>query len=75
MAATSTAMSCDRLLTQPSLQMSLRAKCETVQKRNMMVSALSSAFMMFTINATLPGSEVSCVNRLPVSMKKGAPGG
>ena len=31
--------------------------------------------MMFTISATFPGSLVSCVNKLPVSMKKGAPGG
>ena len=75
MAAPSTAMSWAVLLTQPSVQISLRAKCDMVQYRNIMQRALSKAFMMFTISATLAGSETSCVNRLPVSMKNGAPGG
>ena len=31
--------------------------------------------MMFTMRATCEGSLANCENRLPVSMKKGAPGG
>ena len=46
-----------------------------LQKRNMMVAADNSALMMFTMRATFDGSLTNCVNKLAVSMKKGAPGG
>ena len=40
-----------------------------------MQNAESMADMIFTHNATCVGSLVNCVKKLPVSMKKGAPGG
>ena len=46
-----------------------------VQKRNMIQAALKSALITFTILATNVGSLTNWVNRLAVSMKKGAPGG
>ncbi len=46
-----------------------------LQNRNRMHNALSTADIMLTIMATLPGSLVNCENRLAVSMKIGAPGG
>ncbi len=58
-----------------SFKMSLRVRCVIVQNRNMIHTALSSAFMILTIKATLPGSLVNWENRLAVSMKNGAPGG
>jgi hypothetical protein len=46
-----------------------------LQKRNMIQAAENKALIMFTIIATLVGSSVNCENRLPVSIKNGAPGG
>ena len=40
-----------------------------------MQKAESRADMMFTMNATCVGSLVNWLKKLPVSMKKGAPGG
>ena len=58
-----------------SFKMSLRVKWVMLQKRNMMVVALSSALIVLTMRATFDGLLTNCEKRLAVSMKKGAPGG
>src|SRR5574344_296366 len=55
--------------------MSFRTKWVTLQNRNKMQKALIKALIVFTILATLLGSEVSCVKKLATSIKNGAPGG
>jgi hypothetical protein len=56
-------------------QMSFRVRCVMLQKRKRIHAALISALMIFTIMATCEGSLANWLNRLAVSMKKGAPGG
>jgi hypothetical protein len=51
------------------------ARCVMLQNRKRMHPALSKAFMMLIILATCEESLANCENRLPTSMKKGAPGG
>ena len=71
----STVMSCDREVTTPSVPTSLRVRWLMLQKRNMMQAALKRALMVLTMRATMVGSLTNWVNRFPMSMKKGAPGG
>ena len=68
-------MSFDVVRSLQSRRMSLRARWVMDQNRNRMHTALSRAFMMFTIKATCDGSLANCEKRLAVSMKNGAPGG
>ena len=75
MALASTATNCARVRISPFSPTSLRAKWLMVQNRNMMQAALKSALIVLTMRATMVGSSTSCVKRLAVSMKKGAPGG
>ena len=74
-ALASTVMSWPRVFTTPPSPTSLRARWLMLQKRNMMQAALKSALIVFTIRATCDGSLTNWLNRLAVSMKKGAPGG
>ena len=55
--------------------MSLRARWEIVQNKNIIQVADNSALIVFTIRATWVASLAKCEKRLAVRAKNGAPGG
>ena len=66
---------CAALSTTPPGHSSLRARCVMLQNRNSIHPAENRADMRFTIIAAFDGSSVKSVKKLPINMKKGAPGG
>ena len=58
-----------------SSMMRRRTRCVTLQKRKRMQNAERMADMMLTISAICVLSAAKWLKKLPVSMKKGAPGG
>jgi hypothetical protein len=68
-------MSLLRVISLSSGHISFFTRWVILQKRNKIQAALIRALMVLTIRATWLGSLVNWLNKLAVSIKKGAPGG